>query len=213
MNGTPRVPADALRLIAVTDSLHGGIHELARRAAAAVEGGATMITLRLPGEAPRILADAARALRSATPGIPLLVSDRIDVALAVDADGVHVGADGLRAAVVRKFVPDGLIIGASLGGADDVGCVAGADFVAIGPVFPATMTPGDATSIGVEGFVELARACGLPAVAVGGVSPSNAGALVSAGAAGVAVISALFGANDPTHAARELRAALDASGR
>lgn len=213
MNGTPRVRADELRLVVVTDSLHGGIDELARRAAAAVRGGATMITLRLPGEAPRILADATRALRAAAPGVPLLVSDRVDVALAVDADGVHVGADSLRAAVVRSFAPAGLIIGASLGGIDDVARVTGADFVAIGPVFPTTVGSSDDRTIGLERFVELARACDVPAVAVGGVSPSNAGALMAAGAAGVAVISALFGAEDPMRAAQELRSSLDASGR
>ena len=87
MSGTPRLRADALRLVAVTDSLSGGMDGLARRAAAAVEGGATMLTLRLPEESARTLSEVARALRRAAPRVPLLVSDRVDVALAVDADG------------------------------------------------------------------------------------------------------------------------------
>jgi thiamine-phosphate pyrophosphorylase len=192
-----RNSADALRLVAVTDSLRGGIDGLARRAAAAVEGGATMLTLRLPGESARTMAEAARALQSAAPQVPLLVSDRVDVALAVGAAGVHVGSSDLPAAAVRRFAPEGWIIGASEGSADEVPCAADEDFVAIG----------------TDGFAELAQACRLPAVAVGGVTTSNATSLMACGAAGVAVISALFGADDPMQAARALRSALDATGR
>lgn len=213
MSGTPRVRTDVLRLVAVTDSLSGGIDGLARRAASAVAGGATMLTLRLPDEAPRVLADVARALRRAAPHVPLLVSDRVDVALAVDADGVHVGGNDLPASVVRRLAPAGFIIGASVGSMDEVSRADGADFVAIGPVFAASSSGGEGTTMGVALFSEIARACEVPAIAVGGVAPQNAGELMSAGAAGVAVISALFGADDPMSAARALRAAVDASGR
>lgn len=212
MSATPRVRADALRLVAVTDSLRGGIDGLARRAAAAVEGGATMLTLRLPDESARTMAEAARALRAAAPTVPLLVSDRVDVALAVEADGVHVGSSGLSAATVRRLAPERLIIGASIGSEDEVRRAAGADFVAIGPVFPTSAVAGQSEPIGLERFTGLATACQLPAIAVGGVTPSNAAALIAAGAAGVAVISALLGDDDPMHAARVLRSALDASG-
>lgn len=213
MSGTPRLRADALRLVAVTDSLSGGMDGLARRAAAAVEGGATMLTLRLPEESARTLSEVARALRRATPRVPLLVSDRVDVALAVDADGVHVGASDLPASVVRRFAPPSMIIGASVGAAEEVSRSEGADFVAIGPVFAAIGSAAGGTAMGVAQFGDLARRCGVPAIAVGGVSPENAGALMAAGAAGVAVISALLGADDPMSAARALRAAVDASGR
>lgn len=197
MSETPHPHADALRLVAVTDSLRGGIDGLSRRAAAAVEGGATMLTLRLPGESARTMAAAARALQSAAPGVPLLVSDRVDVALAVGATGVHVGSGDLPAAAVRRIGPDGWLIGASLGSAGDLSRTIGADFVAIS----------------TESFTELAQTCRLPAIAVGGVTSSNAASLLAAGAAGVAVISALFGADDPMQAARALRSALDASER
>jgi len=214
----PRVRADALRLVAVTDSLHDGVDGLARRAAAAVAGGATMLTLRLPGEPPRMLAAAARALHAAAPGVPLLVSDRVDVALAVDAEGVHLGSSDLSPAAVRRFAPERLIIGVSVGSSEEVERVAGADFVAIGPVHAASpgtanAAAGERAVLGVEGFRRLVAACGLPAVAVGGVSAANAGALMGAGANGVAVISALLGAVDPARVARALRAALDASER
>jgi len=218
MTDAPRVRAEALRLVAVTDSLRDGVEGLARRAAAAVRGGATMLTLRLPDESPRDLANAARAIRAIVPVVPLLVSDRVDVALAVDADGVHLGSYDLSAAAVRRFAPERLIIGVSVGSTQDVGRVEDADFVAIGPVFAASATAaaGDAresAAMGVERFAELVKACALPAVAVGGVSSFNAAALMEAGAAGVAVISALLGAADPMRVARALRSAQDASGR
>jgi len=217
MSDAPRVRADALRLVAVTDSLHDGVDGLARRAAAAVAGGATMLTLRLPGESPRVLAEAARALRAAAPGVPLLVSDRVDVALAVDADGVHLGSNDLSAAAVRRFAPRRLVIGVSVGSAQEAGRAGGADFVAVGPVYAASLATSDAgqerVAMGVVRFAELVTECGLPAIAVGGVSTSNASALMAAGASGVAVISALLGADDPTVVARALRSALGASER
>ena len=174
-----------------------------------------MITLRLPGESPRVLAEAARALMNAAPEVPLLVSGRVDVALAVGAAGVHLGPEDLPAAIVRRFAPEGLVIGASAGGTSEVLRAAGADFVAIGPVFPVTGTAGASLegAMGSDGFSALAKECGLPAVAIGGVSPANARMLMTAGAAGVAVISALFGAADPMGAARALRSSLDASER
>jgi thiamine-phosphate pyrophosphorylase len=213
MSATPRLRADALRLVAVTDSLSGGMDGLARRAAAAVAGGATMLTLRLPEESARTLIEVAQSLREAAPGVPLLVSDRVDVALAVNADGVHVGGRDLSAAVVRRFTPPSLIIGASVGASEDLSRSEGADFVAIGPVFAASGAGGAGTTMGVAQFSELARLCGVPAIAVGGVAPENVGDLMAAGAVGVAVISALLGADDPLSAARALRAAVDASGR
>jgi thiamine-phosphate pyrophosphorylase len=205
---------DALRLVAITDSLRDGIDGLAERAAAAVRGGATMVQLRLPDESPRVLAEAARALRRAVSdgGVPLLVVDRADVALATGADGVHVGSDGISAAALRRVVPEGFIIGVSVGSDDDVARVAGADYAGIGPVFVAGGS-GGGTAMGLERFRALAEQCAVPVVAIGGIAPETAGAAVAAGAAGVAVISALFGATDPMRAARALRSALDASGR
>jgi thiamine-phosphate pyrophosphorylase len=211
------VGADALRLVAITDSLRDGIDGLADRAARVVRGGATMVQLRLPDESPRVLAEAARALRRAVTGVPLLVVDRADVALATAADGVHVGSDGIAPVALRRVVPEGFIIGVSVGSDDDVARVPGADYAGIGPVFVAgragTRIAGMGGAIGLDGFRALAAQCGVPAVAIGGIAPDTAGAVIAAGAAGVAVISALFGAADPVQSARALRSALDASGR
>lgn len=206
------VSADALRLVAITDSLRDGIDGLAERAAAAVRGGATMVQLRLPDESARIMADAARALRRAVPAVPLLVVDRADVALATEADGVHLGSDGIAPAALRRVVPEGFVIGVSVGSDDDVARTAGADYAGIGPVFVAGGS-GVAPALGLERFRSLAERCGgVPVVAIGGIAPDTVDAAMAAGASGVAVISALFGAADPMRAARALRSALDASG-
>ena len=201
----------SLRLIAITDSLHDGIDGLASRARLAVSGGATMLQLRLMGETPRVLVDVARALLTAAPSTPLIVSGRADVALAAGADGVYVGSDDLTAAVLRRAMPSGFVIGASVGDETDVARSSGADFVGIGPVF-SSGTHDSGVSIGVARFATLALMCGLPAVAIGGVSAANVARVMAARAAGVAVISALFASADPMRAAREMRDAQDASG-
>jgi len=201
-----------VRLIAITDSLRDGPRGLALRAAAAVAGGATMLQLRLKEESARSLVEIARTIQTMAPEVPLIINDRADVALAAGAAGVHVGVDDLSPALLRRVAPAGFIIGASVGSDDEVARAAGADYVGIGPVF-ATGSKADAgAAIGPERFAELARRCGLPAVAIGGITSERVPAVLSAGAAGVAVISALFGASDPTIAARAIRDALDASG-
>ena len=201
-----------VRLIAITDSLRDGPRGLALRAAAAVAGGATMLQLRLKEESARSLVEIARTIQTMAPEVPLIINDRADVALAAGAAGVHVGVDDLSPALLRRVAPPGFIIGASVGSDDEVARAAGADYVGIGPVF-ATGSKADAgAAIGPERFAELARRCGLPAVAIGGITSERVPAVLSAGAAGVAVISALFGASDPTIAARAMRNALDASG-
>lgn len=204
--------ARSLRLVAITDSLHDGIDGLTARASAAVRGGATMLQLRLPGESVRTLVLAARALRQAAPGVPLLVNDRADVALAAGADGVHVGTDGLSPMALRRILPAPYIIGFSVGEQHDVVRSTGADYVAIGPVFSSGGGTGSSDAIGMARFVELATACGVPALAIGGIALTNARDVIAAGACGVAVISALFGVPDPMLAARAIRSALDASG-
>ena len=159
-----------MRLIAITDSLRDGPRGLALRAAAAVAGGATMMQLRLKEESARSLVEIARAIQAMAPEVPLIVNDRADVALAAGAAGVHVGVDDLSPALLRRVVPPGFIIGASVGSDDEVARAAGADYVGIGPVF-ATGSKSDAgAAIGPARFGELARRCGLPAVAIGGIT-------------------------------------------
>jgi thiamine-phosphate pyrophosphorylase len=213
MSPGARFDPASLRLIAITDSLRDGIEGLTARAQSAVLGGATMLQLRLKDETPRTLVEVARALRVAAPSVPLLVNDRIDVALAAGAQGVHVGVDDISPSSLRKVFPNEIIIGASVGTESEVSRAVGADYVGIGPVFGTGSKSDAGIAIGIPRFVELARLCGLPAVAIGGVSAENAGAVMASGASGIAVISALFASADPSQAARDLRSAQDASGR
>src|SRR4051812_25271442 len=115
MPSSQRLDPAALRLIAITDSLHDGINGLAARAFAAVHGGATMVLLRLAEEPPRILSEVAHAIRATMPAVPLLIHGRFDVALAVGATGVHLGVDDIAPDAVRRVVPAEFVIGVSMG--------------------------------------------------------------------------------------------------
>jgi thiamine-phosphate pyrophosphorylase len=199
--------ARTLRLVAITDDLRDGAAGLVVRAQAAVRGGATMIQLRLKDADARTLVEVARSLVKALP-VPVIVNDRLDVALAAGAAGVHVGPDDLPAAAVRRLVPPGFIVGASVGTDGEVALSQGADYVGIGPVYDTTSKAGAGRAIGPVTFSRLARACKLPAVAIGGLDASNAAGVMIAGAAGVAVIRAVLGTNDPEASARALRAAI-----
>lgn len=196
-----------LTLLAVTDDLSGDADSLVARAAAAVRGGATMVQLRLKDADARTQVEVARRLIASLP-VPVMVNDRVDVALAAGAAGAHVGTADLPVEAVRRISPRGFIIGASVSGDEDVAQSAGADYVGIGPVF-ATMSKADAgVAIGVDALARLSRACGIPTVGIGGIDETNAPDVIAAGASGVAVIRAVFAAKDPEEAARRLRRAI-----
>lgn len=199
--------ASPLLLCAITDDLRDGVDGLVSRAAEAVAGGATMVQLRLKDEPARRLVEVARAL-VARLAVPVVVNDRVDVALAAGAAGVHVGADDVPPSAIRPFVPAGFLIGASVTRAADLPSLAGADYAGIGPVFP-TLSKADAAPVmGLAEFAALAARARIPSIAIGGVDATNAADVVRAGATGVAVIRAVFGSDDPRAAARELRRAI-----
>ena len=199
----PRV----LTLVAITDGLGGGSEGVVARAAAAARGGATMIQLRLKDAGARTLVEVARALVSAV-SIPVIVNDRADVALVAGAAGVHVGSDDLPAAAVRRIAPPGFIVGVSVGSDAEVAGAVGADYVGIGPVYDTASKHDAGAALGVAGFSRLARSCGVPAVAIGGIDAENAPAVMAAGASGVAMIRGVFAAPDPALAARLVRSAI-----
>lgn len=196
-----------LRLIAITDNVRDGQSGLIARAVAAVHGGATCVQLRLKDVGAGDLVGLARELVRAV-GAPVIINDRADVAIAAGAAGVHLGPDDIPVTAVRSFAPEGFIIGASVGSDAEVPGASGADYVGIGPVFGTGSKPDAGTALGVEEFSRLAAAAGLPAVAIGGVSPANARLVMQAGAAGVAAIASVFGASDPLAAAREMSSAI-----
>ncbi|MBA3656274.1 MAG: thiamine phosphate synthase [Gemmatimonadaceae bacterium] len=186
---------DMVRLIAITDGLHGNATDLVSRAVQAAEGGATMIQLRLKEVSARELAEVARAMMLEI-AVPLIINDRADVAIAVGAAGCHLGADDVPVSAVRKLAPAGFIIGCSVGADPEVAAAEGADYAGIGPVFT-TSTKADAgKAIGVEGFKLLSAKLSIPAVGIGGISADNARSVIDAGGAGVAAVSAIFGALD-----------------
>jgi thiamine-phosphate pyrophosphorylase len=200
---------ETLTLLAITDDLRDGRDGLVARAVAAARGGATMIQLRLKDADARLQVEVARALVTALPpSVPMIVNDRADVALAAGAAGVHLGTEDLPVEAVRRIAPANFIVGASVGCDAEVAGARGADYVGIGPVYGTASKPDAGAAIGVEEFARLARRTGLPAVAIGGVDPSNAAPLIAAGARGVAVIRAVFGAADAEAAARAIRSAI-----
>lgn len=186
---------DMVRLIAITDGLHGDAADLVSRAAQAAQGGATMIQLRLKDISPRELSEVARAMMAEI-DVPLIINDRADVAIAVGAAGCHLGADDIPVSAVKKLAPAGFIIGCSVGSVAELAGADGADYAGIGPVF-ATSTKADAGSaIGISGFRELAGRLSIPAVGIGGITADNAMSVIDAGGAGVAAVSAIFCARD-----------------
>lgn len=195
-----------LTLLAITDDLRDGREGLIGRAAAAVRGGATMIQLRLKDVDARTLVEVARAMLQVIT-VPVIVNDRADIALAAGAAGVHVGSGDLPVSAVRRISPPDFIIGYSVGSDDEVTGAIRADYVGIGPVYESASKSDAGSAIGVEAFARLARACDLPAVAIGGITAQTTPEIMAAGAAGVAVIRSLFGGDDPEARAQAIRSA------
>lgn len=196
-----------LRLVAITDNIRDGQTALIARAAAAAAGGATCIQLRLKEVSARDLAGVARELVRAV-GVPVIVNDRADIAIAAGAAGVHLGIDDIPPQAVRSFAPDGFIIGVSVGSDDELENARGADYAGIGPVFRTGTKTDAGPAIGPDGFARLAVATGLPAVGIGGITASNAREVISAGASGVAAVAAVFAASDPRAAAEAIVSAI-----
>lgn len=165
-------------------------------------GGVTAVQLRLKQATPRDLVDATRTLVAAL-RIPVLVNDRIDVALASGAAGVHLGPDDLALPLARQIAPAGFIVGASAGTVDEAEAARGADYWGVGPWRASGTKPDAGLALGAEGFQRLvALAKGIPCVAIGGVRPEDVAAVLSAGGAGVAVVSGILGTEDVEAAAR-----------
>jgi len=160
-----------------------------------VLGGGALVALTR-----RVLALAA----AAGTGVTVVVNDRLDVALAAGAHGVHLGAEDLAVADARRLAPD-LLIGATCRSAADVLAArrAGADYAGVGPVFATGSKTGLPAPMGTVGLGS-ATAAGLPVLGIGGIEPSNVAGVVAAGAQGVAVIGGIWRAGDPVEAARRI---------
>jgi thiamine-phosphate pyrophosphorylase len=208
-----------LRLYAIVDPAVAGGRTLAALAGL-IAGSATVVQLRDKHGGTRAMVEQARALRAVLKplGVPLLINDRVDVALAVEADGVHIGQDDMSPQDARRLLGRGAIIGLSLSTVQHArqALLDLIDYVGIGAVYPTGSKDDASTPIGVSGLREIAgvvraRQPGFPVCAISGINAGNAADTVAAGADGVAVISALSLAADPAQAARDLRAAVDAA--
>ena len=195
-------------LYLVTDPRLGAPRPLLETVAAAVSGGVTLVQLRDPDAPTRQLVETARALVALLRprGVPLIVNDRVDVALVADADGVHVGQSDMPTADARALIGPRRILGLSITDASemrpaDLGAV---DYIGVGPIYLQATKPNAAPPIGPEGLAAIRAMTRLPIVAIGGVGPANAERLIRAGADGLSVVSALMAAPDPAVAARAL---------
>jgi len=207
-----------LRLYAVLDPEHTHGHDLIGLARSVVQGGATLVQLRDKRDATRTMIERTRALKTALTGfaIPLVINDRIDVALACGADGVHVGQDDMPAADARRILGDSAIIGLSIKSAAEAEAapLELIDYVGIGGVFTTSSKDNPAPPIGTMGLRRISeivrrRVAEFPICGIAGITAENAPEVIAAGADGVAVISALSHESDPRSAARNMRAAVD----
>jgi thiamine-phosphate pyrophosphorylase len=198
--------ADQLRLMVITDPVLLKGRDAVAVCRAAVVGGATAVQVRWKDGTPAEILEMTRALVAALP-VPVLVNDRVDIALAAGAFGAHLGWEDPPLEALRPHVPVGFILGISVGSAEEAArAPLAADYWSIGPCF-ATPTKHDAgRPLGPDGFAALAHLApeGMPVIGIGGIAAANARSIIEAGAVGVAVIGAVLGSADPRNAAREL---------
>ena len=177
---------------------------------AAVAGGVTCVQLREKDCGTREFIDEALALRPLLRDhdIPLIINDRLDVALAVEADGVHLGQSDMPIGMARKIAGNSLLIGISAESTDDAlrAEQEGADYIGISPVFATPTKTDTAAPLGLEGVNKIRELVDIPLVGIGGINRDNAASVIEAGADGVAVVSAIVSADDPRDAAKELKA-------
>ena len=198
---------EKLLLYAVTDRAWTGKMSLAQQVEAALQNGATCVQLREKAlDEERFLAEALelRALCRRY-GVPFIVNDNVDIALRCGADGVHVGQEDMKADDVRRRVGEKMIVGVSAHTVEEARRAVenGADYLGVGAVF-STATKTNVGNMPFETLREICRAVEIPVVAIGGISQKNIMQLSGSGVDGVAVVSAIFAAEDPGAAAAEM---------
>lgn len=184
--------------------------------AAAVEGGVGVVQLREKDRSARERYDTGRRVRELTreAGVAFVVNDRVDLAQALDADGVHLGDDDLPVPVARDLLGPDAIVGRSVSTVEAArdAEAAGADYLGVGAVFATGSKddiPEEEHAVGTERVAAIADAVEIPIVGIGGITAENAADVVAAGADGVAVITAITGAEDPAAATADLAAAVE----
>ena len=178
----------------------------------AIEGGVDAIQLREKEMSAKDRYELGQTLRELTEaaGVDLIVNDRVDLARAIDADGVHLGQSDLPISVAREQLGDDAIIGASVSTVSEarLAAITGADYLGVGAIYGTTSKPEAPTAedgLGLDALADIVQTVRIPVTAIGGITAENAVAPIEAGASSVAVISAITAADDPAAAARVLR--------
>ena len=196
-------------LYLVTDRRLAGERTLDDVVLAAVRGGVTVVQLREKEASTAEFVAAARRLKSLlTPfQVPLIINDRVDVALATGADGVHVGQSDMPYQDVRRLVGSDLLVGLSVETMEQALAAENldADYLGVSPIFATPTKTDTGGAWGIQGLAALRARSRHVLVAIGGINSSNAREVIQAGANGIAVVSAICAASDPEAAARELR--------
>lgn len=180
---------------------------------AAVQGGVTCVQLREKECSTLDFIEQAFTIKDflKSRGVPLIINDRVDVALAIEADGVHLGQTDMPLEIAKKIVGDSMIIGISAESLADAieAEKGGADYLGVSPIYATPTKTETAPPLGLEGLRAIRAAVNIPLVAIGGLNRDNSAAVIQNGGDGVAVVSAIVAADDPVPAAAELKQIID----
>ena len=196
-------------LYLVTDRGLAGDRSTLEIVSAAVYGGVTVVQLREKDCSTRDFIEQALTLKDflKTRGVPMIINDRVDVAQAVEADGVHLGQTDMPLEMAKAILGDSMIIGISAESLQDAieAEKGGADYLGVSPIYATPTKTDTAAALGLDGLREIHKAVRLPLVGIGGLNKDNSADVIRNGAEGVAVVSAIVAADDPEAAARELK--------
>lgn len=205
-----------LRVYAIVDPQVSGGHDLVDLSRKLAAGGATLVQLRDKQSETRPMIERARAIKAVLGKVPLLINDRVDVALAIGADGVHIGQEDMTAEDARRLLPPGAIVGLTINSVAlaDAAPIDLIDYAGVGGVYGTTSKTQKRQPIGPQGLRAVTEALrrrkpGFAVCGIAGINAANAAAVIEAGADGVSVISALSVTPDPQAAARELLGVVD----
>lgn len=180
---------------------------------AAVKGGVTCVQLREKTCSTRQFIAEAFAIKDflKARGVPLIINDRLDVAQAIGADGVHLGQTDMPIQMAQRIIKDKMIIGISAESLEDAieAEKNGADYIGVSPIYATPTKTDTAPALGLEGLREIRQNVKIPLVGIGGLNARNAGDVLRGGADGVALVSAIVAADDPEKAARELKVIIE----
>ncbi|WP_039656287.1 thiamine phosphate synthase [Clostridium tyrobutyricum] len=196
-------------LYLVTDRRFIGEKPLKKAVEEAIIGGVTLVQIREKSASTREFYNVALEVKQVTShyNVPIIINDRIDIAQAIDADGVHLGQSDMPLSIARKILGDKKIIGISTGTIEEAleAESGGADYIGIGTIFNTGTKKDTDNPLGVDGLKKVYDSVNIPAVAIGGINNENFKDILSTGVDGIAVVTAILRSNDITSAAKQLK--------